>query len=262
MEAAQSPRLPCLGRRGVHCGHVSCLPLSPASGRVLLCVLGFALDGQKTEEAQSCLERTGARPPSEFMGVTSARGEWTGGFSTCRLGRPGGLDWNTVEKARDLEVELASGSVLLVGWPSLASASGVHREAPAVSGTRPAGSPGEVPAGGGTGHGQSPLGSSGTVGGEGPESWHPAQRVSPTPGPRGLHQGRGAGWGWGSVPPVPDPVSDGPLLARTPLHHQPQPEVGVFGHFHLQAPASVPAHDGTTLWGGGPGQHGRPGLPS
>jgi hypothetical protein len=45
-----------------------------------------------------------------------------------------------------------------------------------------------------------------------------------------------------------DPVSDRPLLPRAPLHHQPQPEIGVFGHFHLQAPACVSAHNGATLW--------------
>lgn len=59
----------------------------------------------------------------------------------------------------------------------------------------------------------------------------------------------GGGEGPGSVPPRLDPVPDGPLLPRAPLHHQPQPEVGVLGQLHLQAPASVTAHDGAALQG-------------
>lgn len=54
------------------------------------------------------------------------------GFSTCRVGRPSGLDRNTGEKARDLELELASGSVLLVGWLVLGICFQVHGEVPAV----------------------------------------------------------------------------------------------------------------------------------
>lgn len=50
-----------------------------------------------------------------------------------------------------------------------------------------------------------------------------------------------------SVPGVLDPVAYHPLLAGAPLDHQPQAEVGLFGHLHLQAAAGVAADDRTVL---------------
>lgn len=70
------------------------------------------------------------------------------------------------------------------------------------------------------------------------------REAAPSPGP-----GSVLGKGRGSVPPTLDPVPDGPPLPRAPLHHQPQPEAGVLGQLHLQAPAGVSAHDGAALQG-------------
>lgn len=50
-----------------------------------------------------------------------------------------------------------------------------------------------------------------------------------------------------SVPGVLDPVAYHPLLAGAPLDHQPQAEVGLFGHLHLQAAAGIAADDRTVL---------------
>lgn len=50
-----------------------------------------------------------------------------------------------------------------------------------------------------------------------------------------------------SVSGVLDPVADHPLLAGAPLDHQPQAEVGLFGHLHLQAAAGIAADDRTVL---------------
>lgn len=50
-----------------------------------------------------------------------------------------------------------------------------------------------------------------------------------------------------SVFGVFDPVPNHPLLAGASLHHQPQTEVRVFGHFHLQTAARIPAYDWTVL---------------
>lgn len=49
------------------------------------------------------------------------------------------------------------------------------------------------------------------------------------------------------MPGVLDPVAYHPLLAGAPLDHQPQAEVGLFGHLHLQAAAGVAADDRTVL---------------
>lgn len=46
-----------------------------------------------------------------------------------------------------------------------------------------------------------------------------------------------------SVSGMFDPVPYHPLLAGAPLDHQAEPEVGIFGHFYLQAPSCVPADD-------------------
>lgn len=116
-----------------------------------------------------------------------------------------------------------------------------------------------------------PSGGAAGLGGQslegGPSDPHPpvAQDGSGPAGSSGRRPRVGGEAGRGrSVPAVLDPVPDGPLLPRAALHHQPQPEVGVFGHLHLQAPARVPAHDGAALRGGdaesarAPGAAGRP----
>lgn len=43
------------------------------------------------------------------------------------------------------------------------------------------------------------------------------------------------------------PVTDHPLLARAPLDDQTKTKIRIFGHFHLQASARVPADDWTVL---------------
>lgn len=115
-----------------------------------------------------------------------------------------------------------------------------------------------------------------------PQGTGPAGCRPPGRGPSRRRRGRGralgpgarprpprpevrAGEGARSVLPALDPVPDGPLLPRAPLHDQPQPEARVLGQLHLQAPAGVPAHDGAALWGRemgsapGPSQ-GHPGI--
>lgn len=49
------------------------------------------------------------------------------------------------------------------------------------------------------------------------------------------------------MPGVLDPVANHPLLAGAPLDHQPQAKVGLFGHLHLQAAASIAADDRAVL---------------
>lgn len=49
------------------------------------------------------------------------------------------------------------------------------------------------------------------------------------------------------VPGMLNPVTDHPLLARAPLDDQTKTEIRIFGHFHLQASARVPADDWTVL---------------
>lgn len=50
-----------------------------------------------------------------------------------------------------------------------------------------------------------------------------------------------------SVPGMLNPVSYHPLLTGASLDHQAKAKVGIFGHFYLQAPTSVPADDWTIL---------------
>ena len=55
---------------------------------------------------------------------------------------------------------------------------------------------------------------------------------------------------WGppaSVPGMLDPVAYHPLLTGASLDHQAEAKVGIFGHFYLQAPTSVPADDWAIL---------------
>lgn len=51
------------------------------------------------------------------------------------------------------------------------------------------------------------------------------------------------------VPWMLNPVTYHPLLTRASLDNQAKTKISILGHFHLQAPACVPADDWTILGG-------------
>lgn len=202
-------------------------------------------------ESEGWLQEGAARRPPSPQALLP--GGWAG-LSTCRRGGrpgpgPGTAERHEVWSRRRLSAVCSGGGPARTvrapdRWLTPKSASGAG--APLPQGTGPAGCrpPGRGPS-------QRRRGRSRALG-PGARPRPPRPGVRAREGPR-------------SVLPALDPVPDGPLLPRAPLHDQPQPEARVLGQLHLQAPAGVPAHDGAALWGRemgsapGPSQ-GHPGI--